>query len=146
MSESSLRVIVLPSLVCPYFDLDIEQDEIRKPWLIKQETEWITPFFWLLVFWSISHRRRVLDRGRLFRSGRLFFTSICHGVFCTLFLYILGVPWRNISSKSLVTFLMFLTPFAPSLTVFFVLPAVCWDDTKVTCQLWPCQTPKLLML
>ena len=39
MSESSLRVIVLPSLVYSYFDLDIEQDEIRKPWLVKQETE-----------------------------------------------------------------------------------------------------------
>ena len=44
MSESSLRVIVLPSLVYSYFDLDIEQDEIRKPWLVKQETEWIAPF------------------------------------------------------------------------------------------------------
>ena len=30
MSESSLRVIVLPSLVCPYFEIDIEQDEIHK--------------------------------------------------------------------------------------------------------------------
>ena len=27
------------SLVCPYFKLDIEQDEIRKASLIKQETE-----------------------------------------------------------------------------------------------------------
>ena len=40
MSESSLRVIVLPSLVYPYFELDIEQDEIRKALLIKQETGW----------------------------------------------------------------------------------------------------------
>ena len=40
MSESSLRVIVLPSLVFPYFELDIEQDEIRKALLIKQETGW----------------------------------------------------------------------------------------------------------
>ena len=40
MSESSLRVIVLPSLVSdPYFELDIEQGEIRKALLIKQETE-----------------------------------------------------------------------------------------------------------
>ena len=40
MSESSLRVIVLPSfIVYPYFELDIEQDKIRKPLLIKQETE-----------------------------------------------------------------------------------------------------------
>ena len=37
MSESSLRVIVLPSLLHPYFELDIEQDEIRKALLIKQE-------------------------------------------------------------------------------------------------------------
>ena len=43
MSESSLRVIVLPSLVYSYFDLDFEQDEIRKPLFIKQETEWIAP-------------------------------------------------------------------------------------------------------
>ena len=41
MSESSLRVIVLPSLVYSYFKLDIEQGEIRKGLLIKQETEWI---------------------------------------------------------------------------------------------------------
>ena len=31
MSESSLTVIVLPLLVYPYPELDIEQDEIRKP-------------------------------------------------------------------------------------------------------------------
>jgi len=41
MSESSFRVIVLPSLVYPYFELDIEEDEICKPWLIMQETEGI---------------------------------------------------------------------------------------------------------
>ena len=40
MSESSLRVIVLPSLVYPYFELDNKQDEIRKALLIKQEIEW----------------------------------------------------------------------------------------------------------
>ena len=39
MSESSLRVIVLQSLVYPYFQLDIKQDEISKAFLIKQETE-----------------------------------------------------------------------------------------------------------
>ena len=40
-SESSLKVIVLPSLVCPYFELDIIQakDEMRKALLIKQGTE-----------------------------------------------------------------------------------------------------------
>ena len=31
--------IVLPSLVYPYFELDIEQDEICKALLIKQEPE-----------------------------------------------------------------------------------------------------------
>ena len=39
MSESSLRVIVLQSLVYPNLELDIEQDEISKTFLIKQETE-----------------------------------------------------------------------------------------------------------
>ena len=29
----------LPSLVYPFFKLDIEQDKIRKAWLINQETE-----------------------------------------------------------------------------------------------------------
>ena len=40
-SESSLKVIVLPSLVYPYFELNIEQakDEICKALLIKQGTE-----------------------------------------------------------------------------------------------------------
>ena len=42
MSESSLRDIVLLSLVYPYFEHDMEQDEICKALLIiKQETEWI---------------------------------------------------------------------------------------------------------
>ena len=42
MSESSLRVIVLLSLVYPYFEHDIERDKICKASLIiKQETEWI---------------------------------------------------------------------------------------------------------
>ena len=39
MSESSLRVIVLPSLVYRYFELVIGQDEIRKILFFKQETE-----------------------------------------------------------------------------------------------------------
>ena len=39
MSQSSLRFIVLPSIVYPYFGHDIEQDEIRKALLVKQETE-----------------------------------------------------------------------------------------------------------
>ena len=41
ISESLLRVIVLPSLVYPCFKLNIEQDEIHKAFLIKQATEWI---------------------------------------------------------------------------------------------------------
>ena len=47
MSQFSLyRAIVLPSLVLlyPYFELDFEQDEIRKALLIKQETEWFFSF------------------------------------------------------------------------------------------------------
>ena len=40
MLESPLSVLVLPSSVCPYFELNIEQDEIRKALLIKQKTEW----------------------------------------------------------------------------------------------------------
>ena len=39
MSESSVIVIVLPSLVYPHFKLEIEQDEPCKPLIIKQETE-----------------------------------------------------------------------------------------------------------
>ena len=42
-SESLLRVIVLPSLVYPYFEFDIKQDEIHKH-CNKQTTEWIAPF------------------------------------------------------------------------------------------------------
>ena len=45
MSESSLRVNVLPSLVYPYFELEI----VRKALLIKQETEWIELFCSLLL-------------------------------------------------------------------------------------------------
>ena len=44
MSESSLKVFVLPSLVYPYYELDIEQDDVRKSLLIKQESEWIEWF------------------------------------------------------------------------------------------------------
>ena len=35
---------MFPSLVYPDFELEIEQDEIRKALLIKQETEWIEWF------------------------------------------------------------------------------------------------------
>ena len=63
MSESSFRVIVLPSLVYPYFELDIKQDEIRKPLLIKQKTEWLE------LFWGDSRRVSLLDTGRLLERG-----------------------------------------------------------------------------
>ena len=53
MSESSVIVIVLPSLVYPYFKLEIEQDETCKPLIIKQETEWIEWFYTSLVIPSI---------------------------------------------------------------------------------------------
>ena len=36
MSECSLRVIVLLSLVYPYSKLDIEQDEIREAWFVNR--------------------------------------------------------------------------------------------------------------
>ena len=39
--RSLFIVIMLPSLLYPYFELDIERDEIRKALLINQETEWI---------------------------------------------------------------------------------------------------------
>ena len=39
MTEPLLWVVVLLSLVYPSLELDIEQDEIRKALLIKQETE-----------------------------------------------------------------------------------------------------------
>ena len=39
MSEPLLWVVVLLLLVYPSLELDIEQDEIRKALLIKQETE-----------------------------------------------------------------------------------------------------------
>ena len=50
MSQSSLRFIVLPSIVYPYFEHGIEQDEIRKALLIKQETEWTEWFYSFLLF------------------------------------------------------------------------------------------------
>ena len=39
MSQSSLRVITVSSLVYPYFELDFEGDEISKALLMKQETK-----------------------------------------------------------------------------------------------------------
>ena len=45
MPESLLRAIVLPSLVYPYFEDDVEQEEICKALLIKQKTEWIEWFY-----------------------------------------------------------------------------------------------------
>ena len=60
MLEFSLSVIVLPSSAYPYFEPYIEQDEMRKALLIKQETEWIEWFCsFLLIF---THRGRLLER------------------------------------------------------------------------------------
>ena len=53
MPESSLIVIVLPSLVYPCFKLNIEQDEIHQALLIKQETGWIEWFCTFLLIPSI---------------------------------------------------------------------------------------------
>ena len=49
MSESLLWIILLLELVCPYFELDIEQDEMCKALLTKQETERIESFLLLLI-------------------------------------------------------------------------------------------------
>ena len=38
MSESSLKAILFPLLVYHYFEVNIEQDKLRKA--LKQETEW----------------------------------------------------------------------------------------------------------
>ena len=43
MSESSLRVIVLPSSFSPYSELDIKQDEIRKAFSSKKLND-LAPF------------------------------------------------------------------------------------------------------
>ena len=53
MPESSLIVIVLPSLVYPCFKLNIEQGEIHRALLIKQESEWIEWFCTFLLIPSI---------------------------------------------------------------------------------------------
>ena len=53
LSESSLRVIVLSSLVYSYFKLDLWQDEMRKVLLIRQVTEWIEWFCSFLLIPSI---------------------------------------------------------------------------------------------
>ena len=55
MSECSLRVIVLLSLVYPYSKLNIEQDEIRKAWFVNRRSN--------LVFWSNSQMGRLLQTG-----------------------------------------------------------------------------------
>ena len=70
MSESLLRVIVSPSLVYLYFELDIEQDEIRKTpgssskklnELLFFECVHFVPFCHLLVFCSHSQRGRLFN-------------------------------------------------------------------------------------
>ena len=47
------RVIVLSSLVYPYYELDIKQDEVHKASLIKQQTELIKWFHSFLLIASI---------------------------------------------------------------------------------------------
>ena len=68
MSESSLRVIVLPLSFYPYFELDIKQDEIRKAFSCKKLNN-LAPFSLFLVFWSNSRRRLLLDSGCLLKKG-----------------------------------------------------------------------------
>ena len=68
MSECSLRVIVLLSLVYPYSKLDIEQDEIHKAWFVNRgrklnELKDFAAFCSFLVFWSNSQRGRLLETG-----------------------------------------------------------------------------------
>ena len=56
---------MLPSLVYLFFELDIEQGEIRKTLLIhKQKTEWIEwfCFFWLIIL-------SILDKGASNTTG-----------------------------------------------------------------------------
>ena len=53
------------------FEFDIEQDTLRKPLLIKQETEWnklgdLAPFCLFLVFWGNSHREPLFPLSRNF--------------------------------------------------------------------------------
>ena len=62
------------SFVYPYFKLNIEQDEIRKALLIKQESEsieWFCSFLPFLVFWSNSHKGHLLDREAFIGEGHL---------------------------------------------------------------------------
>ena len=72
MSESSVIVIVLPSLVYPYFKLDIEQDEIYKPLLIKQETEWIDNF-------DNSYFQVILI-GSVYEKGGIYYTGVSNTI------------------------------------------------------------------
>ena len=58
---------MLPSLVHPYFELDIEQDEICKALLIKQETEWIEMI--LLLFANSWYSGVILTGGIYYRGA-----------------------------------------------------------------------------
>ena len=53
MSESLLIVVFLSFIYPQCFKIDIEQDEISKALLIKQETEWIEWFGTFLLTSSI---------------------------------------------------------------------------------------------
>ena len=80
MSESSLIVIVLSSLVYPYFKLDVEQDKIRQALLIKQESEWIE---WFYSFFANSQYFGLIlssiRRWACIREGRLIKFYPCGG-------------------------------------------------------------------
>ena len=53
MLQTSLSLIVVSSLVYPYFKLDIEQEKICKALLIKQEIKWIEWFSFISLIPSI---------------------------------------------------------------------------------------------
>ena len=111
-SESSLKVIVLPSLVCPYFELDIIQakDEMRKALLIKQGTEWIEWFCMVFLIHSIcSNFNRGRDkvgvyyvRGVYFGPrGKIFeFNSFKSYWISIIFWYILQQTPTNVRTRS----------------------------------------------
>ena len=78
MSESSLRVIVLPSLVYPCLEnyLTLKKMKYAKPCYSSKKVNGsndFASFCLFLVFWSNFHRGRLLDRERFFffREGRL---------------------------------------------------------------------------
>ena len=80
MLESSLIVIVLSSLVYPYFKLEVEQDKIHQALLIKQESEWIE---WFCSFFANSQYFGLIlssiRQWAFMREGRLIKFYPCGG-------------------------------------------------------------------